>query len=67
MEARGSIFAAADTVIAVQIGSFAWLRAEIAGIADRVDRVEREVAFVRERLSPVLPAPGGHSTSSPGR
>ncbi len=56
MEARGSIFAAAGIVITVQIGLFAWLKAGIAGLTERVDRVEREVAFVRGQLSLALPA-----------
>ena len=64
METRGSIFAAAGIVITVQIGLFAWLKADIAGLTERVDRVEREVAFVRGQLSLVLPALGGHSTSN---
>jgi len=65
MEARGSIFAAAGIVITVQIGLFAWLKADIAGLTERVDRVEREVGFVRGQLSLVLPVLRGHSTSSP--
>ena len=68
MEARGSIFAAAGIVITVQIGLFAWLKADIAGLTERVervDRVEREVALVRGQLSLVLPVLGGHSTSHP--
>ena len=59
MEARGSIFAAASIVITVQIGLFAWVKADIAGLTERVDRVERGVAFVRGQLSLVLPALGG--------
>ena len=62
MEARGSIFAAAGIVITVQIGLFAWLKADIAGLTERV---EREVALVRGQLSLVLPVLGGHSTSHP--
>ena len=64
METRGSIFTAAGIVITVQIGLFAWLKADIAGLTERVDRVERGVAFVRGQLSLVLPALGGHSTSN---
>ena len=56
MEARGGIFAADGIVITVQIGLFAWLKADIAGL---MDRVERGVAFVRGQLSLVLPALGG--------
>ena len=61
MEVRGTIFAAAGIIITVQIGSFAWLRADIAGLTERVDRVEREVAFVRGQLSLALPVRAGHS------
>lgn len=65
MEVRGTIFAAAGIVIAVQIGLFAWLGADIAGLTERVDRVEREVASVRGQLSLALPARAGHSGSNP--
>ena len=64
MEARGSIFAAAGIIIMVQAGLFASLKADLAGLTDRVDRVEREVAFVRGQLSLVVPVLGGHSTSN---
>ena len=60
----GGIFAAAGIVITVQIGRFAWLKADIAGLAERVDRVERGVAFVRGQLSLVLPALGGGRSTS---
>ena len=65
MEARGTIFAAAGIIIAVQTGLFVWLKADIAGLTERVDRVEREVAFVRGLLSLALPARAGHSGSNP--
>ena len=65
MEVRGSIFAAAGIAITAQIGLFAWLRADIVGFTERVDRVERGVAFVRGQLSLLLPAPGGRSAASP--
>ena len=64
MEARRTIFAA-TSIITVQIGLFAWLKAGIAGLTDRVDRVEREMASVRGLLSLVLPVPGGRPTSEP--
>ncbi len=63
MEARGSIFAAAGIVNTVQIGLFAGLKADIAGLTERVDRVEREVAFVRGQLSLALPALAGEAAS----
>ena len=66
MEARGTIIAAAGIMITVQAGLFAWRKADIAGLTKRVDRVGRELAFVRGQLSLVLPVLRGHSTSSPG-
>ena len=63
METRGSIFAAAGIVITVQIGLFAWLKADIAGLIERVDRVEHEVAFVRGQLSLALPALAGEAAT----
>ena len=63
MEIRGSIFAAAGIVITVQAGLFASLKADIAGLSERVDRVEREVAFVRGLLSPGLPALAGEAAA----
>ena len=65
MEARGSIFAAAGIVITVQIGLFAWLKADLAGLTERVDRVGREVAFVRGLLSLALPALAGEAAAGP--
>ena len=65
MEARGTIFAATGIIITAQIGLFAWLKADIAGLTERVDRDEREVAFVRGQLSLALPARAGQSGSSP--
>ena len=57
MEARETHISAA--------GLFAGLKAAIAGLTDRVDRAEREAAFVRGPLSLVLPVPGGRATSRP--
>ena len=65
MEARGSIIAAAGIIIAVQSGLFAVLKAGFAGIAERVDRVGREVAGVRGQPSLAFPARAGHSGSIP--
>ena len=67
MEARGSIFAAAGIVITVQIGLFAWLKADIAGPTEGVNLVEREVAFVRGQLSHSLPARAGEAATGPKR
>ena len=50
----------AGVVIGVQIGLFAWLKSDIADLrsdlSGRVDRLGREVAFVRGQLSLALPA-----------
>lgn len=55
METRSLIVTAAVAIIGVQVGLFAWLKSGIGGLTDRVDRVEREVAFVRGQLSLALP------------
>ena len=47
---------AGGIVIGVQVGLFAWLRHDIGGLSNRLDRVERDVAFVRGQLSLALPA-----------
>ena len=65
MEARGTVIAAAGIMITVQVGLFAWLKADIAGLTERVDRVGREVAFVRGQLSLVLPVLGSQSSTGP--
>ena len=65
MEARGTIVAAAGAIITVQIGLFAGLKTDIAGLTDRMDRVEREVAFVRGQLSFALPALAGRPGPNP--
>ena len=67
MEARGTIFAAAGIIITVQIGLFASLKADIAGLVEGVDRVEREVAFVRGQLSLALPARAGEAAAGSKR
>ena len=43
-------------IVTVQLGLFAWLKADIGALTERVDRVEREVAFVRGQLSLALPS-----------
>ena len=64
METRGPIAAAAGIVITVQAGRFAWIKADLAGLTERV---EREGAFVRGQPSLALPAlaaqPGSSSNS----
>lgn len=56
MESRTVTVTAAGIIIGVQVGLFAWLEADVAAVTERLDRVEREVAFVRGQLSLVLPA-----------
>ena len=56
METRSLIVTAAVAIIGVQVGLFAWLKSDIGALTDRVDRVDREVAFVRGQLSLALPA-----------
>ena len=63
METRGIIITAASIIVGVQLALFAWLKADIGALAEnigalsaRVDRVEREVAFVRGQLSLALPS-----------
>ena len=53
MEPRTVTVTAAGMIIGVQVGLFAWLKADVAAVTERV---EREVAFVRGQLSPALPA-----------
>ena len=61
METRGTVIAAAGTISMVQVGLFAWLKTDIAGPADRVERVERAMALVRGQLSLALPALAGQA------
>ena len=56
METRTVTVTAAGIIIGVQVGLFAWLKADVAAVTERLDRVEREVAFVRGQLSLALPA-----------
>ena len=56
MELRGIVIATGTVIITVQLGLFAWLKADIGALTERVDRVEREVAFVRGQLSLALPS-----------
>ena len=56
MDSRAVVVTAAGIIVAVQVGLFAWLKSDIAALNTRMDRVEREVAFVRGQLSLALPA-----------
>ena len=56
MELRGVVIATGTVIVTVQLGLFAWLKADIGALTERADRVEREVAFVRGQLSLALPS-----------
>ena len=63
MENRTFLVTVAGSIIGVQLASFAWLKADIESVrldigalGERMDRVEREVAFVRGQLSLALPS-----------
>ena len=71
MDARTTTITAALALAGLQIGLFAWLKTDIAALADRivtvgrdVARVESEVAFVRGQLSLALPALAQSKTPS---
>ncbi len=65
MEASRDIMGRAGITGRVQAGLFARIKAGIAELAERVDRVGHEVAFLHGRLSLALPAPAGRSGSGP--
>ena len=56
MELRGTVIATGTVIVTVQLGLFAWLKADIGALTERLDRVEREIAFVRGQLSLALPS-----------
>ena len=55
MEIKSTIIAAALALAGLQIGLFAWLKADIGALADRMVMVEREVAFMRGQFSLAFP------------
>ena len=62
METNTTIITAALALAGLQIGLFAWLKADIGALADRlvmvereVARVERAVAFMRGQFSLAFP------------
>ena len=57
---------AALALAGLQIGLFAWLKADIGAVDDRVVTVEREVAFMRGQLSQALPAPTQSKSAAEG-
>ena len=63
MDAKTTTITAALALAGLQIGLFAWLKADMGVLADRMVTVERdvacvesEVAFIRGRLSLAIPA-----------
>ena len=73
METNTTIITAAVALAGLQIGLFAWLKADIAALADRmvivereVARVEREVAFMRGQFSLAFPAVTQPKTAAEG-
>lgn len=55
METNTTIITAAAALAGLQIGLFAWLKADIGALADRMVTVEREVAFMRGQFSLAFP------------
>ena len=73
MEANTTIITAALALAGLQIGLFAWLKADIRALGDRmvtvereVARVEREVAFIRGQFSLAFPAVTQSKTPAQG-
>ena len=63
LDANTTTITAALALAGLQIGLFAWLKADIGALADRmitverdVARIESEVAFLRGRFSLAFPA-----------
>ena len=65
MKPLALMLTATGIVVTLQVGLFAWLKSDIAGLATRLDRVERDVAFVRGQLSLALPALAQQSGTPP--
>ncbi len=57
LDAKTTTITAALALAGLQIGLFAWLKADIGALDARLVTVEREVAFIRGQLSQALPAP----------
>ena len=55
MEIKATIITAALALAGLQIGLFAWLKADIGALGDRMVMVEREVAFMRGQFSVAFP------------
>ena len=66
MNAHITTITAALALAGLQIGLFAWLKADIGALDDRVVTVEREVAFIRGQLSQALLAPTRSKSAAEG-
>ena len=64
MDNRSVVVTATSIIVAVQVGLFAWLKSDVAALDGRMDRVGREVSFVRGQLSLALPALAASSAAS---
>ena len=66
METNTTIITAALALAGLQIGLFAWLKADIGALADRMVMVEREVAFMRGQFSLAFPTVTPSKTATEG-
>ena len=73
MDVNITTITAALALASLQIGLFAWLKADIGALAERmvsvereVARVEREVAFMRGQFSLAFPAATQSKTTTEG-
>ena len=66
MDAKTTTITAALVLAGLQIGLFAWLKADIGALDARLVTVEREVAFIRGQLSQALPAPAQSKADAEG-
>ena len=66
MNANITTVTAALALAGLQIGLFAWLKADIGALDTRLVTVEREVAYIRGQLSQALPAPTQSKTAAEG-
>lgn len=66
MEIKSTIIAAALALAGLQVGLFAWLKADIGALDDRMVMVEREVAFMRGQFSLAFPTVTQSKTAAEG-
>ena len=66
MDANTTIITAAAALAGLQIGLFAWLKADIRALSDRLVMVEREVAFMHGQFSLAFPRVAQSTTAAEG-